>query len=168
MVTVHSLMESRFGKLSTRVNGRVRKDGFMSTAAGLRRKITFEARCWPPHPASLHFLFFFSLRSHLQVAFGGLLVSDGIDTSACRRITPSRGHPDGLKCNYMCWINYEPLLLLLHCCGAGTQVKGGKRKHVHTHTHAQREKKKLLNVETDVPGILITVISTPTLARFED
>ena len=133
--------------LSTRVNGRVREDGFAIPA--WRQRLAWEEKSFlkhvvghPTQPASI---FFFFLRSHLQVAFGGLLVSDGIDTSACRRITPSRGHPDGLKCNYMCWINYELLLLLLHCCGEGTQVKRGERKHVHTHTKREEKTVKCRN-----------------------
>lgn len=47
-------------------------------------------------------------------------------------------------------------LIVSSCSVAGTQV------------YTQKRKKNSLNVATDVPGILITVISTPMLACFED
>lgn len=52
----------------------------------------------------------------------------------------------------------------VHCCGVGTQMKRKKNSHMNTY----KKEKNCINAGADVPGIVITVISTPTLACFED
>lgn len=62
----------------------------------------------------------------------------------------------------------DELLVLVVWLRRGSVGARVKKTIMNTNTHANRKKKKSLNVETDVPGVLITVISTPTPACLED